>query len=324
MVRASLMPAHKDKFRVLFMADDQSLTSISEKALQDTGVKTHIISEGRLLLSEIEHFVPHLLVIDLVAGYCNGLDLLRIVRLDVRYKSLPIVVVTAAGNDALVEQAYLYGADDFIARPINMKIFQLKILNFIQKRHIFKIACDSDQLTGVYNRRSFLDRAKEAIARSCLHQQQSVFMIMDLDHLKMVNDQYGHDVGDKILSYFGGLLLSFFADRGIVGRWGGDEFVVFIDHMDIFQVQNIIKDLSKQWKEMDLKQRLIYNKLSFSCGISCMEDGQTLEELFKEADKCLYYAKRTGRDRICHTAMLGDLSEYDEGKAFAMRKLELV
>ena len=123
------------------------------------------------------------------------------------------------------------------------------------------------------------------------------FMILDMDHFKEINDTFGHAVGDKVLQSFGALLQSQFRDLDVVGRIGGDEFVVIL--YDIGTRENMekrVKGLQEKIREMEIPE-LQGHKLTSSAGIAfAPKDGNNFMELYRRADNALYQTKRSGRD----------------------------
>ncbi len=156
-----------------------------------------------------------------------------------------------------------------------------------------------DALTGLYNK----ENTQKVIDRMLNRKNQqnekvfSGFMILDMDHFKDINDTFGHAVGDRVLQAFGELLQSQFRDEDVVGRIGGDEFVVLL--YDIGSEENMklrVKDLQQKIKTLDIPE-LQGHKLTSSAGIAfAPKDGECFMELYRRADNALYQIKHGGRD----------------------------
>ena len=128
-------------------------------------------------------------------------------------------------------------------------------------------------------------------------------MMMDVDYFKQINDTYGHAVGDRVLHKVGHLLKSSFRENDIVGRIGGDEFLIFMEGItsEEFAVRRM-KNLQQYLRELPIEE-LEEHTLTCSMGAAFMpKDGTTFGELYKHADEALYTTKRNGRDgfRIYH------------------------
>lgn len=159
-----------------------------------------------------------------------------------------------------------------------------------------------DGLTQLYNKAGTEQRIKE-----WLHSDRSkagaVLMMMDIDYFKQINDTYGHAVGDRVLYKVGHLLKSSFRENDIVGRIGGDEFLIFMEGItsEEFAVRRM-ENLQQYFRELPIEE-LEEHTLTCSMGAAFMpKDGTTFGELYKHADEALYTTKRNGRDgfRIYH------------------------
>lgn len=159
-----------------------------------------------------------------------------------------------------------------------------------------------DGLTQLYNKAGTEQRIKE-----WLHSDRSkagaVLMMMDVDYFKQINDTYGHAVGDRVLYKVGHLLKSSFRENDIVGRIGGDEFLIFMEGItsEEFAVRRM-ENLQQYFRELPIEE-LEEHTLTCSMGAAFMpKDGTTFGELYKHADEALYTTKRNGRDgfRIYH------------------------
>lgn len=165
-------------------------------------------------------------------------------------------------------------------------------------RDAYKRESETDALTGLLNRTVI-----EQICWSFLQEESEgttfAFFIMDLDHFKDVNDQYGHQVGDKILQEFAVKLQQIFRRTDCVGRFGGDEFVVFAPYITDSAVLQRLGDQTRQAAH-DLTLPDGRQLLSASIGVSLApQHGKTYQEIFQAADAALYWVKENGRNGCC-------------------------
>lgn len=159
-----------------------------------------------------------------------------------------------------------------------------------------------DGLTQLYNKAGTEQRIKEWL-HSDRSKSGAVLMMMDVDYFKQINDTYGHAVGDRVLYKIGHLLKSSFRENDIVGRIGGDEFLIFMEGItsEEFAVRRM-ENLQQYLRELPIEE-LEEHTLTCSMGAAFMpKDGTTFGELYKHADEALYTTKRNGRDgfRIYH------------------------
>lgn len=156
----------------------------------------------------------------------------------------------------------------------------------------------TDFLTGVLSRRSMDMELKLLDKNYESNFEDYALIFVDLDHFKVINDKYGHDAGDVILSTFAKLLLRQAPKKSIIGRYGGEEFIIAIPNTTVLEAKQYLLAVN----EFVHKSKFVYNdltiKVTFSAGISRRKTNDSLEDTIKEADKFLYKAKHLGRDRI--------------------------
>ena len=174
-------------------------------------------------------------------------------------------------------------------------LFTISRINGKKERLLLKYA-QTDSLTGVLNKQSTQDSIDDWLcSRECTGLQ--AFFMMDVDYFKEVNDVYGHVAGDEVLHRFGRMLRKEFRDTDIVGRIGGDEFVVLMINISSRDAAAAkAEKLSKVLQSMDIPQ-LDGHKITCSIGISFYPDhGEEYEQLYGCADKALYETKKRGRN----------------------------
>ena len=165
-----------------------------------------------------------------------------------------------------------------------------------QKTEAILRSAQTDELTQVYNRK-YAELFAENVLKEAEEGSLNAFFIMDVDKFKEVNDVYGHTVGDEVLHAFGNLLGKQFRENDIVGRLGGDEFIILMRNVSTKEavrakVEQLIKETKKlTFEEMDGKG------ITISVGIALYpEHGETYMNLYRSADQALYETKRNGRD----------------------------
>lgn len=151
-----------------------------------------------------------------------------------------------------------------------------------------------DPGTGLYNKRAIHEYAMEKTQEG-----KGLYLAMiDVDDFKKVNDSFGHMFGDEVLSKVSEIMRAVIDSRGMVGRFGGDEFMLVLDGVSSEEeLRRIFKTISKniQWEYQDIKETMA---ITTSCGVAKFpDDAANFEDLFKKADKALYVAKEKGKNR---------------------------
>jgi diguanylate cyclase (GGDEF)-like protein len=182
---------------------------------------------------------------------------------------------------------------------LNISIDQLHLsqIKISEQNRQLQILASCDPLTGCLNRRTFFSDA-EAMFQDALgsHKPMS-FMMLDADHFKSVNDRFGHAVGDKVLVGLANIMRSICGERGLIGRYGGEEFCIAISGADDEAVEGLAEQLRQTVSET---RTLLPNgeSVTVSIGIASIDVACTVAELVKRADGALYTAKATGRNRF--------------------------
>lgn len=165
-------------------------------------------------------------------------------------------------------------------------------------RELFR-AATLDPLTGLYNRRAFMDLAQKALSLAGRQKEPISLLTADLDHFKQINDMFGHYAGDAALKEFACVLRSQLRAYDLYARFGGEEFVVLLPNTDrggAFGIAERIRLLTEACRMPSIPDL----KFTVSIGVKCRgpEEGLGLEELIKRSDEALYMAKTGGRNRV--------------------------
>jgi diguanylate cyclase (GGDEF)-like protein len=160
-----------------------------------------------------------------------------------------------------------------------------------------------DDLTGLYSRRGFLDRFGEALAEAkvSIHEAPLSVALLDVDHFFKINEEYGHITGDHVLVAVAEAVLANNGTNALVGRYGGDEFVILFPNEEreqaFLKMEKIRQELSQ--RELVAEDKRTIRGIYISGGVASFPmDGRTENELFRKADHALYRAKAGGRNQI--------------------------
>ncbi|HEY8066769.1 MAG TPA: GGDEF domain-containing protein [Methylosinus sp.] len=157
-------------------------------------------------------------------------------------------------------------------------------------------AAETDQLTGLLNRRGFDVACAPRLASAQAGRDPTTVILLDLDHFKRVNDRFGHAVGDEVLRYFAALLRLTTPEDALAGRMGGEEFVIFLAGAPIAQGRRVAETI-RQAAALHATPRL--PPITVSIGVAEIAADETFSHAMRRADQALYRAKTLGRDRVC-------------------------
>jgi diguanylate cyclase (GGDEF)-like protein len=158
-----------------------------------------------------------------------------------------------------------------------------------------------DPLTKLFNRRYLEDAMTREIRRAVRRKRSVAVLMIDVDHYKRYNDSYGHAVGDQVLVMLANFLKNGIRAEDMACRIGGDEFALVLNEATAEGARGRAEVLCEKVRELSiLDSGRVIAGFSFSVGVaSYPENGRTLAELLESADKALYRAKETGRNRVC-------------------------
>ncbi|SKB72139.1 diguanylate cyclase (GGDEF) domain-containing protein [Lachnospiraceae bacterium] len=179
-----------------------------------------------------------------------------------------------------------------LATFINVTSAELREAN----AELRKIA-DTDELTGIYNRRKIEKLARKAINRAQQNKKVVMVAILDIDDFKKVNDTYGHAAGDMVLSQIAGVMDTEVnkVEKGLLGRWGGEEFLILLPDITLDDAKNCMERIRSTVEKMDFDE---VGKKTLSIGLTEFRAGESFDELFSRADEALYDAKENGKNRV--------------------------
>ncbi|MFD1743869.1 PleD family two-component system response regulator [Rhizobium helianthi] len=235
-------------------------------------------------------------------------------RLLERTRFLPLLLVTDGGNEELVVRALDLGVNDYLMRPIDPNELVARTLTQIKrKRYNDKLRSSvhqtielavTDGLTGLHNRRYLDNHLKTLFNRAAARGRPLSVCITDIDRFKSVNDTYGHDVGDEVLREFARRIRSTVRGADLACRYGGEEFVVVMPDTDASAAAAIAERLRGMIEAIPFTlPGGAQLHITASLGIATFCEGmETPEQLMKSADKALYEAKNSGRNRVVAAA----------------------
>ncbi|MET3175157.1 UNVERIFIED_ORG: diguanylate cyclase (GGDEF)-like protein [Arthrobacter sp. UYCu721] len=174
--------------------------------------------------------------------------------------------------------------------------FSMAALSTEQQTRALRMVATRDDLTGLLNRKAFLDLALELLNDRAVTQGTGALILADLDHFKEVNDTHGHAAGDLALQAFAGACRGTVRTTDLVGRYGGEEFVLLIPGATAGQAEEIAEEISRSLAQVPTSDELLMPTVSY--GVALYGAGTSdLEDLFASADRALYAAKSLGRNR---------------------------
>lgn len=296
-LRTLLDPADSDGSRILVVEDDAVQATFVSNVLADAGYAVRVCSDAPCIDETMAAFPPDLILLDVQLPCGSGVDIARYLRQ--RDAAVPIVFLTAT-HDPLVEMdAIDAGGDDFLRKPVSRELLLVSVAARLKRAAQMKSMLDHDALTGVLTHGAITERIAHFAAVKRRNPRAELSLIMlDIDHFKNVNDQYGHLTGDRVLSSLGAFLRRSVRDIDVVGRHGGEEFAIILDApapaaeavarklLDTFSAIQHASDDHRTFR------------VSFTAGVAELEHGMNALGWKLAADRALMAGKEAGRKQV--------------------------
>lgn len=295
--------------KILIAEDEPISRRLLEANLIDWGYEVTAVSDGIEALDIIQQpESPSLIITDWMMPRMDGLSLCRKIRSIKKSQYKYIVILTAKGEKKDIIAGLEAGADDFLSKPFNRDELRYRtrigerIINL--ERRIMELA-NTDPLTGLPNRRAFMERMEEELARAQREKHPLSIVLADIDHFKNVNDTYGHQIGDLVLQRFVGQLKTTSRPYDFPGRYGGEEFLFCFPGVDELLAASVAERMREKIEDMEIMLKddagSIRITASFGTASYTLESEENVDSLIKKADDALYLAKKKGRNCVCNS-----------------------
>ena len=295
--------------RILFIEDSKSVALKISSLLNQSGYEVVHFTNAEDALDYFATDNFDLVITDiLLEGKMQGTEMIRCIRnLGDNRSNTPIMVITGYDDASRKIGLLRSGANDYISKPVIKEELLARVSNLVKsKQQLDRIEIQQqklhdlamkDQLTGLYNRHYLADVAVKMMAEARRFGSPLSLMVVDIDHFKKLNDNYGHLMGDQVLIAVASELKSKRRESDVAARFGGEEFVILLSHCTLEQAAIIAENLRQTVHDLTPCQLLV----SASFGVTTLkldDPSVTFDLLFQQADKALYQAKEQGRNKV--------------------------
>jgi diguanylate cyclase (GGDEF)-like protein len=321
--------------RILIVDDSPDNIAIAAMILEKDNYEILTATSGEQALEMARKARPDVILLDIQMPQMDGFQVCQRLKSEAATEGIPVLFVSAHHKDAeAVSRGLTIGGDDYIVKPFNSmelrarvnvlarlkshidellrKNFELEAANqalahnierLTQAQKVLEQLAVTDPLTGLYNRRYFEERMRETFSLIGRQKVTVHLLMFDLDHFKLINDRWGHSVGDAVLVHFSEIMRRCVRRHDIIARIGGEEFVIAMLNIPVEQATRAAERIRKEVEGMPYKLGPDSIPVTTSIGLASFGDGwsdepPTLDTLMKQADAALYRAKSEGRNRL--------------------------
>lgn len=296
--------------RILVVDDNTDNVEIIATRLRFRGYEIMEATNGQEALDCVKRDAPDLILLDVMLPDIDGYEISRRIKNDHELPFIPIILVTARDSTQDKVAGLDAGADDYLTKPINFPELEARVRSMLRIKRLQDELEDknqelgrlsiSDGLTGLFNHRHIYGLLHEEFERANRTAERLTVAMFDLDRFKSVNDNYGHQAGDRVLEQFAEILRESAREIDRLGRYGGEEFMALLPETSIEDgivfVERVRREVARRPFNIGRAESL---NMTTSCGVATyphelIDDPETLVRL---ADEALYAAKAAGRNR---------------------------
>jgi two-component system, cell cycle response regulator len=312
-VRPGVPPAVEGRcqeFRILVVDDSPIYRKLVDQSLSTDHFAVLFAKNGPEALAVFAEHRPALVITDWTMPDISGPELCQRIRREFQDQYAYLILLTSNSNKEQVIEGLAAGADDYLTKPfhpgelvarvgVGRRMIELHRQIEAKNRQLEELAL-TDPLTGLPNRRAIDLWASRLCSAAARHDFPIWVVMADLDHFKRINDTFGHDAGDAVLKAFSEVLKANTRQSNMCARFGGEEFVLILSHVDRKQAEIAIERIRQrfQTKEFSFLGKTAVVTASFGVAGFRGSAPPELSSLLSRADTALYSAKSKGRNRV--------------------------
>lgn len=247
---------------------------------------------------------PDLILMDVMQKEISGFELVAQLKRNSEYQLIPVIFVTSLDSADDIEKGFEVGGHDYVTKPVMQRELKARIRSALRLKGLeqeLRMRSVTDYLTGAYNRRYFYEAVQSNLSYALRMRRNLCIAVLDIDFFKKVNDQYGHEAGDAVLQHFTETIKGQIRKYDILARFGGEEFVIQFFDCTIAKSMDFLGRICTALAASPCDtggQKILYTFSGGLASLSEMSQVDPIEKLVELADKRLYIAKNTGRNRI--------------------------
>jgi len=296
--------------RILVAEDDIGSRRLVTVRLTAAGHDVVDVEDGQLAWELFQRESFQVVITDWMMPKLDGPSLIQKIRASNRQNYTYIILLTAIDDKPKVVIGLEAGADEYVTKPFDAKELIARVASgeriikleeqLIKARQQMENLAMHDSLTGLLNRRAIEEYARTELNLAKRKEQPLSVILLDIDHFKAINDQYGHPFGDQVLCQITDTLSNNLRQYDRIGRWGGEEFIVILPDTEITEAATIAERMRTAVSGIKPSENGERSSVQISLGVVCVDSSYpTLEKIVHAADIALYQAKQTGRNRVC-------------------------
>ncbi|GAA4299517.1 diguanylate cyclase [Anaerocolumna aminovalerica] len=287
---------------ILLVDDSEIICSIIKDILESPDLHIEIAHTGEKGIRMARELRPTLILLDIIMYGMDGYETCKILKKDEETKDIPIIFITGNNDSNSLLKGFEVGAADYVSKPFIAEELKARVkvhMQNIKNQRKLQILMEelrelaiTDSLTKLYNRRYFLDKINDLVKMDTIFS----LILFDVDYFKSINDTYGHNAGDLVLTGLSQIFKLILREEDIISRWGGEEFMICLPNMAVEEAFKVAEKLRLEVSKFEFQ----YEDNTFHCtitgGIAEYEAKLPVDRNITKIDFALYTGKSSGKN----------------------------
>ncbi len=287
---------------VLLIDDSEIICSIIKDILESPNLHIEIAHTGEDGVRLAREVQPTLILLDIIMYGMDGYETCKILKSNEETKDIPVIFITGNNDSSSLLKGFEVGAADFVCKPFISEELKARVKvhmqNIKNQRKLQVLAeelrelATTDSLTKLYNRRYFLDKVHDLVKSNTIFS----LILFDVDCFKSINDTYGHNAGDLVLTSLSRIFKLILREEDIISRWGGEEFIICLPNIEVDEAYKFAEKIRIEVSKFQFN----YEGYIFNCtitgGIAQYDIKLPIDKNITKIDSALYTGKSTGKN----------------------------
>lgn len=300
---------------ILIVDDEVGVRDSMHEFIEMAGYQSTMASSAEEAIELLQKNNIQVVITDIMLPGMGGLELTKLIKRDF---NSDVIVMTGYSGDYSYEEAINMGASDFVIKPVRLEELLLRLKRVLKERDLsqervrmmekLQRLAITDGLTKLHNSRSFYSQLEVEVDRFNRYKHPLSLLLLDIDHFKQYNDNFGHLEGDKVLVKISQMIKSCLRKLDTAYRYGGEEFTVILPETSCEEAELVAERIrttiqSEKFKPRNAKELSI----TISIGTTQYDAQEQLSTFIQRADKAMYLSKQNGRNQV--TALVAEEEE---------------